>query len=141
MTVQQDIIHEKMKTKLSFIVLVVMLSALSLNGQGAKWKFMGEKLVNDRVDHDIIMVTAAKGDLNALQIKVRGASVDFHRVVVVYGSGRRQEIELRHTIIAGRGSRVINLIGHDRVVRSIEFWYDANTVRGRKALVRLYGRR
>jgi hypothetical protein len=86
------------------------------------------------------MVTAAKGDMNAIQIKVRGASVDFHRMVIVYGNGRRQEIELRHTIPARGTSRIIDLVGDDRVIKSVEFWYDANTLRGRKAVVRLFGR-
>jgi hypothetical protein len=120
--------------------MTLILTASSLNAQGARWRFLGERIVNDRVDHDIIMVTASRGDMNALQIRVKGASVDFHRVVVVYGNGRRQEIELRNTIPAGGTSRAIDLIGNDRVVRSVEFWYDANTIRGRKAVVRLFGR-
>lgn len=119
---------------------MLIISAFHLNGQRAGWKFLGERVVNDRIDHDIIMVTAARGDLNALQIRVKGASVDFHRVVVIYGNGRRQEIELRNTIPARGASRVIDLAGDERVVKSVEFWYDANTLRGRKAVVRLFGR-
>jgi len=129
-----------MKTRLLLILIKLMMRVCSLNGQGVKWRFLGERAVNDKVDHDIIMVTATRGDMNALQIRVRGASVDFHRVVIVYGNGRRQEIELRHTIPARGNSRVIDLMGDDRVIKSVEFWYDANTIRGRKAIVRLYGR-
>jgi hypothetical protein len=129
-----------MKTRLLLILMTLTMTVCSLNGQGVKWRFLGERAVNDRIDHDIIMVTATRGDMNALQIRVRGASVDFHRVVIVYGNGRRQEIELRHTIPASGNSRVIDLIGDDRVIKSVEFWYDANTIRGRKAIVRLYGR-
>jgi hypothetical protein len=129
-----------MKTRLLLILMTLMMTVCSLNGQGVKWRFLGERAVNDKVDHDIIMVTATRGDMNALQIRVRGASVDFHRVVIVYGNGRRQEIELRHTIPARGNSRVIDLMGDDRVIKSVEFWYDANTIRGRKAIVRLYGR-
>ena len=129
-----------MKTRLLLILMALIMTVSSLNGQGVKWRFLGERAVNDRIDHDIIMVTATRGDMNALQIRVRGASVDFHRVVIVYGNGRRQEIELRHTIPARGNSRVIDLMGDDRVIKSVEFWYDANTIRGRKAIVRLYGR-
>jgi len=129
-----------MKTRLLLILMTLMMTVCSLNGQGVKWRFLGERAVNDKVDHDIIIVTATRGDMNALQIRVRGASVDFHRVVIVYGNGRRQEIELRHTIPARGNSRVIDLMGDDRVIKSVEFWYDANTIRGRKAIVRLYGR-
>ena len=49
---------------------------------------------------------------------------------------------MRDTIRAGGASRAIDIDGRDRVVRSIEFWYDANTVgRGGRATVRVLGRR
>lgn len=121
-------------------LLFVVLTAFSANAQRGKWEFLGERTVNDRLDHDVIRVTAAKGDFKAIQIRVKGASVDFHKVIVVYGNGMRQEIELRHTIPAGGTSRIIDLAGHDRYIREIECWYDANTIRGRKALVRVWGR-
>ncbi|MDZ7635787.1 MAG: hypothetical protein U5L72_15675 [Bacteroidales bacterium] len=72
-----------MKTKLSMLTLILMITTLASAGQGAKWKYMGERLVNDRLDHDVIMVTAAQGALDAIQIRVKGASVDFHKVVIV----------------------------------------------------------
>jgi len=129
-----------MKTARTLFTLSFLILSLTLSAQGGRWVFLGERLVNDRLDNDVIAVTAHKGDFNAIQLRVKGASVDFHRVVIVYGNGRRQEIELRNTIGAGRASRVIDLIGEERIIRHIEFWYDANTIRGRKALVRVFGR-
>lgn len=61
--------------------------------------------------------------------------------VVHFGTGTKQEVELRHTIRAGGESRAIDLTGDDRAISRVEFWYDANTIRGRRAVVRLYGRR
>ncbi|HEV8597949.1 MAG TPA: hypothetical protein VGQ69_01160 [Gemmatimonadales bacterium] len=110
-------------------------------GIGADWVLLGQRAVNDRADHDVIMVTAARGDFSKIKITVQRASVDFHRVVVHFGNGGKQEIELRHTIPAGGESRAIDLTGDDRVIRSVEFWYDANTIRGRRAVVRLFGMR
>lgn len=121
-------------------VVSLMLGVQSGFAQSGKWELLGEKLVNDRLDHDVIVVTAAKGDFKKIQIRVKGAAVDFHKVIVTYGNGRTEEIALRHTIPAGGASRIIDLAGHDRVIRSIEFWYDANTIRGRKARVRVFGR-
>ena len=117
-----------------------MVVSLSVLGQGGRWVFLGQRAVNDRLDNDIITVTAKKGDFNAVQLRVKGGSVDFHKVVIVYGNGRREEVELRHTIGAGRASRPIDLTGNERVIRHIEFWYDANTVKGKKAIVRVFGR-
>lgn len=130
-----------MKKSGILLILLMIVLPLSSLAQGGRWVYLGERLVNDRLDNDIIAVTAAKGDFSAVQIRVKGAAIDFHRVVIVYGNGRRQEVELRHTIGAGNASRVIDLAGDDRVIRSIEFWYDAKTLKGRKALVRVFGRR
>lgn len=105
------------------------------------WVLLGQRTVTDRADHDVIGVTAARGDFRSIKLTVQRASVDFHRVVVHFGNGTRQDVELRNTIPAGGESRAIDLAGADRVINRVEFWYDANTFRGRRAVVRLFGRR
>ena len=129
----------------------VMLITLALGGTslltaaartGAlDWVLLGQRTVSDRADHDVIVVTGARGDFKSIKITVQRASVDFHRVVVHYGNGTKQEVELRNTIRAGGESRAIDLTGADRVINRVEFWYDANTIRGRRAVVRLFGLR
>ena len=123
--------------------MLASLLSLQLNAQphSRKWIFLGERLVNDRLDRDVIAVTAEQGEFSSIIIKVKGASVDFHKVIVVFGNGRTQEVELRNTIGAGGSSRIIDLKGDERIIKQIEFLYDANTIRGRKALVRVFGRR
>jgi len=125
------------------IVALALLGAAcgGYAGPGAGWVPLGARQVNDRVDHDLIPVTASRGDFRAIKLTVHRASVDFHRVVVHYGNGSRQEIALRNTIPPGSESRSIDLTGSERVIRSVEFWYDANTIRGRRAQVRLFGMR
>ncbi len=77
-----------------------------------------------------------------MRFEVRGRAVDFHRVVIHFANGGDQTVEMRDTIRAGGESRVIDVDGRDRVIQSIEFWYDANTVgRGGRATVRVLGRR
>jgi hypothetical protein len=130
-----------MKTKSIILICLTFLLSSPLFSQGRGWELLGEKLVNDRLDHDALLVTALRGDFRSIMIRVKSASVDFKKVVVVYANGQRQEVELRNTIPAGGSSRVIDLQGNDRIIREIEFWYDANTIRGRKALVRVFGRK
>lgn len=36
---------------------------------------------------------------------------------------------------------MIDLRGGDRVIRSVELWYDARSLGGRKAVVKVHGRR
>lgn len=62
-------------------------------------------------------------------------------MVVRFASGGDQEVELRGTIAAGGESRVIDLLGGDRVTRSVELWYDARSLGCRNAVVKVYGRR
>jgi hypothetical protein len=109
--------------------------------QGDAWVPLGQRAVTDRADHDAIAVTGEEGKFSSIKLRVRGAGVDFHRVVVHYRNGTTQKVELRNTIPAGGESRAIDLEGDDRVIRSVEFWYDARTVRGRRARVQLLGKR
>jgi len=125
---------------LALLLLPTAWSASDSQAQG-NWVLLGQRAVNDRADHDVIAVTAARGDFRRIKLTVQRAAVDFHRMVVHFGNGSRQEVELRNTIPAGGESRAIDLTGDDRVIRSVEFWYDARTIRGRRAVVRLFGHR
>jgi len=123
---------------------VLLLAALGCasggaRAQGPNWVLLGQRTVTDRVDHDQIVVTLARGDFKAIKITVHRAAVDFHRVVVHFANGGDQEVEMRHTIPAGGETRAIDLRAGERVIRSVDFWYDARTIRGRRAVVRLHG--
>jgi len=127
------------------VAAALLLAVVSVHAQGRRgpdWVLLGERSVTDRADHDIVPVTAKRGEFRAIRLDVMLHAVDFHRVVVHFGNGDDQKVELRATIPAGGSSRAIDLEGADRVIKSIEFWYDANTIgRGGKAVVRTMGRR
>jgi hypothetical protein len=106
-----------------------------------EWVLLGTRAVNDRADHDVIVVTGARGEFRGVKLTVQRHPVDFHRVVVFYGNGTKQELELRNTIPAGGETRIIDLTGNERIINRVEFWYDAKTIRGRRAVVRLFGLR
>ena len=123
--------------RLLFVFLLLGSAAAAL--AAGRWVLLGERTVTDRADHDTIVVTAARGDFTAIKLTVKRRGVDFHRVVVHFANGGDQEIELRHTIPAGGESRVIDLRAGERVIRSIDLWYDARSIAGRKAVVRVLG--
>lgn len=124
-------------------LLLVAASAAGLEAQrGPRWTLLGARTVTDRGDHDTVRVTSSRGTFDAVRFEVRGRAVDFRRVVIHFANGGNQTVEMRDTIRAGRESRVIDVDGRDRVIQSIEFWYDANTVgRGARATVRVLARR
>jgi hypothetical protein len=125
------------------VLVVIAGAACAVRAQPARgnWVLLGSRTVTDRADHDTVTVTGAKGDFKAIKIEVQRRAVDFHRVVIHFRNGDDQKVELRNTIRAGGESRVIDIDGRDRVIRSIDFWYDAATVgRGQRAVVRVLGR-
>lgn len=126
------------------IVIVGAAAAVlqAQRGRGDAWVVLGERNVTDKADHDRIAVPASRGTFTAVKFEVLRHAVDFRRVVIHFGNGDDQNVELRNTIPAGGSSRVIDIDGANRVIRSIEFWYDASTIgRGRTATVRALARR
>jgi hypothetical protein len=126
----------------AFAALALLLAALPTPASArATWTLLGERTVSDARDHDVIPVTAARGDFRKLQIRVLDRPVQFHSVEVHFANGETQELQLRDVIRAGGRSRGLDLAGGDRVVRSIELRYDAQSLAGRTARVRIYGLR
>ena len=61
---------------------------------------------------------------------------------VTFGDGSVRDVELRAVIPAGGASRVIDLPGNDRIVKRVDFTYEANSIgRGNRAHIRLFGQR
>ena len=133
---------------LALTALVLFLAALGTadarprreRPMGPRWELLGERTVTDKADHDVLPVTAARGTFRSLKLEVKGRAVQFHSVKIHFGDGETQEVELRDVIPAGGESRVIDVEGRDRVIRSIEFRYDAQSLLGKKAVVKVYGR-
>lgn len=107
--------------------------------QNARWEYLGEANVDGATDHDRITVTAERGQFRAIHLKVENAAIEFDRVIVHYGNGSSEPIAIRARIPAGGQTRVIDLPGGRRIIRSVEFWYDRANPRGERPKVRLFG--
>ena len=117
---------------------VLLLSCASA-AFAQRWEYLGEANVNGSVDHDNIMVTASRGEFRAIQIRVQKAAIEFDRVVVHFGDGDSEPIHIRSRIPAGGQTRVIDLPGNRRIIRSVEFWYARASRNPRRPKVRLFG--
>jgi hypothetical protein len=122
-----------------FLVSVFMFPAISVAAPGG-WEPLGTLDVTDRLDHDTLPVTRAQGTFKAVRLKVLKHAVQFHSMKIHFSNGDVQNVELRDVIPAGGKSRIIDVDGFDRGIKSIEFSYDAQTLRGRHAKVRVFGR-
>ncbi len=127
----------------TFLAVVVVLAwAVGEAGaQSGRWELLGSRTVTDRADRDTVKVGEGKGSFTAIKLEVQRRAVRFQRVVIKFRNGDDQKVELRDTIGANGESRVIDVDGGDRVIRSIEFWYEAQSLgRGGQATVRVLGR-
>jgi hypothetical protein len=123
------------------VFLALLLVAVATEA-GGLWVKLGERTVDDRVERDVIEVTSNRGSFTAIRLEVRKHGVRFYDLKVVFGDGTVQDVALQTVIMAGGETRVIDLRGGARVIRRVEFTYQARTIgAGNKALIRLFGRR
>ena len=109
---------------------------------GAKgtWRILGTTHANHTADHDAIYIKGPYDYFRRLKFKVTDAPLNMQRMIVRYDDGGAPEnIELRNNIPKGGESRVIDLRGGKRKLKSVEFWYDTKGFLNGKADVTLFG--
>lgn len=129
--------HSLLQTVCTAAFLLVSMTMVS----GQAWTVLGSSKVNGNRDYDEIGVTASRGDFKAIKLFVENEGIEFNRVVVHYGNGTSDRMDIRKFIPAGGETRVLDLAGGDRVVRKVSFYYEGNPMTYKKGKVVLYGRR
>lgn len=105
-----------------------------------RWEFLGQKKVDYGLDRDEIYVTAKEGAFTKVKLIVRKSGINLHRVVIHFGNGGTQEVQVRNNLSAGSETRVIDINGGKRVIKKVVFWYDTKNYADRKAVLELWGR-
>jgi hypothetical protein len=109
-------------------------------GPVGSWRLLGVTQANHTIDHDIISVAGPYDYFRKLKFKVTDAPLTMHRMVVRYDDGGLPEqIDVRYNIPQGGESRLIDLRGGKRKLKSVEFWYDTKGLGRGKADVTLFG--
>jgi hypothetical protein len=121
-------------------VVLLVLGASQVASAQPRWMFLGGKHVDGNADHDKISIGSKEGTFRQLQIRVKAAPVIFQRVVVHFGNGADEELEFRDRINAGGSTKPLDLRGTDRIIKSVEFWYEKARNGERRPTVELYGR-
>ena len=124
-----------------FALSFVFFSFSPVGPNKGAWKHLGSQKVNFGLDHDVIRVGTDEGGLTKLKVLVSGGAVNMHRMVITYGNGSKETVQLKHRFHRGSDSRIIDLKGGKRVIKSISFWYDSVNKPGGRATVRVLGRR
>jgi hypothetical protein len=95
-----------------------------VEGAGAAdWQRLGCKTVGFLVDRDVIPVGRKEGTFSAIRLRVRNAPIEMFSLRVVFGSGARQDINLRAVIPQGGETRRIDLAGKERGIDRVEMLY------------------
>lgn len=125
-----------MKAKFLFILATLFIFSFT----PPQWERLGSRKVNFTLDHDIIPVGIADGVFTKLKVEVRGGALNMHKMVVHFGNGEDFEVELRHNFGPQSGSRIIDLPGNKRVIKSITIHYDTKNGSNSRATVHIFGR-
>ncbi|MGH7828328.1 MAG: hypothetical protein ACREQ7_24500 [Candidatus Binatia bacterium] len=120
--------------------LLVVLAALAGAAEGPRWELLGRQEVNFQRDRDRINVGRRDGRFKQLQIRVSGASIEIRKMVVTFGNDETFRPDLKHRFDEKSKSRVIDLPGERRTIKSIDFDYHSPNRREGKATVAVYGR-
>lgn len=131
--------HLRNVLRVTALALFVFGISQAASAQG-RWMFLGDKHVDGHDDHDKISIGSKEGTFRQLQIRVKVAPVIFKRVVVHFGNGADEELQFAERINAGGSTRPLDLRGTDRIIKSVEFWYEKARWGERRPTVELYGR-
>lgn len=131
-----------MKRTLSVFSLLVALvmTGFAQTSMAAGWEMLGERKVSRRAETDSIKVGVRDGAFKRIQFKVKGADVEFKKVLVHYKGGATREVSMRDTVRKGGSSRVIDLPGKARVIERVNFWYETKGTGRVQASVLLWGK-
>lgn len=116
------------KNRSTWIVGFVVMLALctSLYAQRGRWTYLGNSHVDGANDHDSIKVGKSDGGFRAIQLRISGGAINFERVIVRYGNGTQEELQVRARIPDGGHTRAIDLPGERRLIESVDLWYSKN---------------
>lgn len=105
------------------------------------WEKLGSKKVSYKLDKDVIHVGLRDGTFTKLKLAVTGGNLNLHRMIVEYGNGTKEQIDVRHQFSKFSTSRIIDLNGGQRIIKDITFFYDTKNHSKNRATLHVFGRK
>ncbi len=103
------------------------------------WRLLGERSVRLLGDRDEILVSARRGTMRRIRLRVLDQGVEFFDVTVHFANGEQFEAHVRSLIRAGGQTRPIDLPARDRVIRRVMLSYRTRRGADSRARVQLWG--
>lgn len=134
-----------MKKILSISLMIAVFISFSFtesfqDKQNGDWVVLGKRVVNMKADHDEIPVTIVKGTFKKIKFKVLHAPIYVNNFRVIYGNGTSENFVIKRKFQAGHESRVIDLIGNNRIIKKININYKTVPKGKGKAEVVVFGK-
>jgi hypothetical protein len=104
------------------------------------WELLGRREVNWTIDRDEIHVGGPEGRFKKLQVRVKGHAIEIHKMKVIFGNGEHHEFDLREKFAAGSSSRIIDIPGEARFIKTVVFVYDKVGPRPGPAVVAVWAK-
>jgi hypothetical protein len=121
-----------------FFAFVVASPAHAQRWDNKGWEKLGEREVDRKVDRDRIEVGRNDGVFTKLTLNVERSELELLDFEITFGNGEKFSPKVRHSFKEGARTRVIDLPGDKRVIKSIELRYK-NLPGGGKAKVEVWG--
>jgi hypothetical protein len=129
----------KLTIPLSLVILMAFAVGSAQAWENHGWTKLGERTVNGRVDHDVIEVGRIEGKFTKLTLVVERSELELLDFEVTFGDGEHFHPETHHYFREDSRTRVIDLPGHERVIKRINLRY-RNIPGGGEAKVEVWGR-
>ncbi len=104
------------------------------------WELLGRRQVSFAVDHDAVLVTAARGTFTRLMIIVRDHALEMFDIRITFRSGNDFSPATRLVFDESTRSRVIDLPGGRRVISRVDFAYRSLGAGFDRADVEIWGK-
>jgi hypothetical protein len=122
-------------------ILVAAATAVPAQASNTEWVTVGEQTVSTRTDQDVLVLGTDEGRYEALKFEVFGNRVAFARVKVVYGNGESEILDVKEHVRPGNITPAYDLEGRHRIIKRIEFLYQAEKPWKGDATIRVYGKK
>jgi hypothetical protein len=112
---------------------------LKANWDATGWVLLGEKVVDGKVDRDVIPVGHKEGKFTRVMVVVEDSDLEMHDMEITFGNGKKFKPAVKHFFREADRTRSIDLPKNARVIKNISFVY-GNLPGGGKARVAVYAK-
>lgn len=129
-----------MKKMLLLAVLCLLAATVFADKNEPRIRLLGERSVDFNFDKDEITPSHQEYRYSKLMFVVEENDLHIYKLIVIYGNGEKDEIQVKHYFKEGDRSRILDLEGKERQIKKITFYYKTvGNKREGRAHVKVFG--